>query len=390
MDPNRLEEAMSKLPPEQRKALSTNMDDYLDDLESRSSKYMDGWSPENWEKEMEDHPLFTKGFNEGQELSPLLQGIQDLKYSPDENTPAELAANYKEDGNFNFKCKKYRFAAASYSEGLKQRCEDDLLNTQLLTNRAAAQIHVGNLRSALVDCRMALAKMPGHLKALDRAARCCIRLKRFEECIQLCDRRLEDKPGDPEFVRMRADAARMEKEAERDRRRAAAKEKKTKKDDDRLLEAIKSRGITLMGAAATTKLTLDDLEPTHPAALRKKVHFAAGSEQSSLVWPVLLLYPEHGETDFIEEFGEDQRFSGHLAQVFSERAPWDKEGKYSPGWTKLYFESAEEEQLVQVDTGKTLRDVLSDGRYRVAGGMPGFIVIADNTTFQAEFLKKYE
>ena len=38
----------------------------------------------------------------------MMQGLQDLKYSPDENTPEELAASYKEDGNFNFKCKKYR------------------------------------------------------------------------------------------------------------------------------------------------------------------------------------------------------------------------------------------------------------------------------------------
>ena len=34
--------------------------------------------------------------------------IQDLKYSPDENTPEELAIAHKEDGNFQFKCKKYR------------------------------------------------------------------------------------------------------------------------------------------------------------------------------------------------------------------------------------------------------------------------------------------
>ena len=57
---------------------------------------------------------------DGAELSPLMQGMQDLKYSPEENSPEELAANYKEDGNFNFKCGKYRFAVASYSEGLKE------------------------------------------------------------------------------------------------------------------------------------------------------------------------------------------------------------------------------------------------------------------------------
>ena len=66
----------------------------------------------------------------------MVNTFQDLKYSPDENTPEELAKNYKEDGNFNFKCKKYRFAVASYTEGLKAKSTDLEINTQLLTNRA--------------------------------------------------------------------------------------------------------------------------------------------------------------------------------------------------------------------------------------------------------------
>ena len=82
-----------------------------------------------------------------------MQGLQDLKYSPDENTPEELAKNYKEDGNFNFKCKKYRFATASYTEGLKVKCGVKEVDTALLTNRAAAQFHVANYRSSLIDCR---------------------------------------------------------------------------------------------------------------------------------------------------------------------------------------------------------------------------------------------
>ena len=90
--------------------------------------------------------------------------MQDLKYSPDENTPEELAKNYKEDGNFNFKCKKYRFAVASYTEGLKAKSTDLEINTQLLTNRAAAQFHIGNYRSSLLDCQMALRFTPDHMK----------------------------------------------------------------------------------------------------------------------------------------------------------------------------------------------------------------------------------
>jgi hypothetical protein len=39
-----------------------------------------------------------------------------------------------------------RFAVASYTEGLKARGGDVVVNTQLYTNRAAAQFHIGNYR----------------------------------------------------------------------------------------------------------------------------------------------------------------------------------------------------------------------------------------------------
>ena len=129
------------------------------------TQMVDGFSEDNWEAEMANHPFFKKQFEDGEELSPLMQGLQDLKYSPDDNTPEELAKNYKEDGNFNFKYKKYRFAVASYTEGLKAQCEDSELNAQLLTNRAAAQFHIGNFRSSLMDCQAALKALPGHIKA---------------------------------------------------------------------------------------------------------------------------------------------------------------------------------------------------------------------------------
>jgi hypothetical protein len=114
MDPAKLQEMASKLTDEQRKELAEKMDmdlgKYMESMEASGDKYMDGWSADNWEQEMEQHPLFSKGYKEGEELSPLMQGMQDLKYSPDENTPEELAKNYKEDGNFNFKYGKYRGA----------------------------------------------------------------------------------------------------------------------------------------------------------------------------------------------------------------------------------------------------------------------------------------
>ena len=105
----KLKDQMKGMSEAERKEMAEMMDkeldDYLDRLESSSSKYEDGWSEENWEEEMANHPFFAKSgdLKEGQELSPLMKGIQDLKYSAEENSPEELAKNYKDDGNFNFK-----------------------------------------------------------------------------------------------------------------------------------------------------------------------------------------------------------------------------------------------------------------------------------------------
>ena len=102
-------------------ALDSQLEEELGRLEKSGSKYMDGWSEENWEREMASHPFFAnqESFDVSKELSPLMKRLQDLKYSPDENTPSELGVNYKEDGNFNFKCKKYRMAIIAYTEGLR-------------------------------------------------------------------------------------------------------------------------------------------------------------------------------------------------------------------------------------------------------------------------------
>jgi hypothetical protein len=70
---------------------------------------------------------------------------------------------------------------------------------------------------------------------------------------------------------------------------------------------------------------LSDVEPTHPAAVQKRVRLDESGQR--LVWPVLFLYPEYGETDFIEEFDEDHVFSDHLDAVFAEVPPWDAKGE---------------------------------------------------------------
>lgn len=55
----------------------------------------------------------------------------------------EQAQSLKNEGNEFFKEKKYEKAILCYTAALKKNCEDPEINMVLLTNRAAAQFHLG-------------------------------------------------------------------------------------------------------------------------------------------------------------------------------------------------------------------------------------------------------
>lgn len=411
-----------KVSDEERRELMSLMDEELEAFmvaaENRSGGRLGGeegggWTEENWEEEMQKHPMFVtqEAMNRG-EVSPEIQGLADLKYSETDNTPLELAENYREDGNFNFKCKKYRFATYSYSEGLKHALKevDDVeganaIKAKLLGNRSAAQFFLKNYRSALIDCRLTLKVQPDHAKAVNRAIQCCLELRRFKEAVHWCDHGLvhggaggEKAAAELKAIRFKAEKAMKEKE--RNERKEALAKKKKERENKQLLDLIKARGIKVH----THKVDeddddlrdtwdLDDLEPTHPAALNKRVHL---DDDNYLVWPVLFLYPEFGETDFIQEFVENQTFADHLEVMFGDpagRPGWDSEAKYTPARISLYFEDKYtrpgQPKMIGVDKNMTLTQALSDSRYRVVGGTPAFILMVKGSKFETDYLKKY-
>ena len=315
--------------------------------------------------------------------------------------------NYKEDGNFNFKCKKYRLAIISYSEGLKHILRGDQgdieiknMKTTLIANRAASQFFLKNYRSSLIDCRLALAISPGHQKSLKRAVQCCMELKRYQEVIDWCDHGLVkigndlDREKSAEFTRIRKMAVKLKAEEEKNIRKAKMMKKKAMVANKALLHLIKSRGVKIQCSDPDMEgdWDLDDLEPTHPAALNSKVHLSPDNDQI-LIWPVLFLYPEVGETDFILEFADDQSFSDHLQVMFSECPPWDEDQKYTTDSVKVYFEDKftrpARPKMIEVDKSGTLRQALNDSRYRVQAGTPNFIITVKGSKFEKEFLNKY-
>lgn len=77
------------------------------------------------------------------------------------------------------------------------------------------------------------------------------------------------------------------------------------KEDERLLEIILRKDINLELTNDKQKLDLRDLEPQVPQIAQSRVHF---DEKDKLVWPVMILYPETQQTDFIQNFHEDTMY----------------------------------------------------------------------------------
>lgn len=317
-----------------------------------------------------------------------IQGLQDLKYSPDENSPEELATNYKEDGNFNFKCKKYRFAIASYTEGLRAKSSDLLVNTQLLTNRAAAQYHISNYRSSLKDCELAVRLTPTHIKAILRGAQCCMGLKQYQQCQTWCDKGLKIEPNHQELTKLRKDSVKLLKQIERDTRKKEMEEKKKKMEADLIIDKLKSKEIVIERKKGN-ELDLSDVEPCHPAALHKPVHVDPSTGE--LVFPVLFLYPEFGETDFIEEFRESETLGDHIQVMFgpgAERPHWDREARYTPESVAIYLES-KDEQLIGIKQEWSLLQAIKSPGFVLKAGTPNFIVFTKNSSAHKNFLQRH-
>lgn len=374
------------------------MDEFMDKF--KTQRYKNAFTENDWEEEFNKIPMFMKTAPEeiDPQKYPELACLQNIIHDED-RPPEELAKCLKDEGNAYFKEKNYEKAVVSYSAGLKKKCGDQELNTVLLTNRAAAHFYLGNMRSALNDAAAAKKIKPDHLKALIRGAQCCIELRNFPDALQWCDEGLKAHPTDKKLLELRATADKHKRAAERDARKAKVKEKKLHGQKEALLSAIKDRGVKLFqsveprqrgsdseeeeerSSAAIAQLSLDGLNSQEVTGAQVFL-----DDQGLLHWPVLFLYPEHQQSDFISAFCENNCFVDHLAVMFEELPPWDTDRKYLPQNLQLFFEDVQKEKLYQVDPETSLLKTLQHKRFFVKGGTPSFIVLVNGSSFWKQFL----
>ncbi|XP_012605129.2 tetratricopeptide repeat protein 4 [Microcebus murinus] len=367
------------------------MDSFLEKF--RSQPYSGGFHENQWEEEFEKVPLFMK--EAPSEIDPKenpdLACLQSIIFD-EERSPEEQAKTYKDEGNDYFKEKDYKKAVISYTEGLKKKCADTDLNAVLYTNRAAAQYYLGNFRSALNDVTAARKLKPCHLKAIVRGALCHLELKHFAEAVNWCDEGLQIDAKEKKLLEVRAKADKLKRTEQRDVRKAKVKEKKEQNQIEALLQAVKARNIRLSQAACEdedsaseglAELFLDGLSSENPYGARLSL-----DDQGRLSWPVLFLYPEYAQSDFISAFHEDSRFIDHLMVMFGEIPSWDLEQKYCPNDLEVYFEDEDRAELYRVPPKSSLLQVLQHPRYFIKALTPTFLVCVGSSPFWKNYLRE--
>ncbi|NWX85375.1 TTC4 protein, partial [Nothoprocta pentlandii] len=285
------------------------------------------------------------------------------------------------EGNEYFKEKDYSKAVLSYTEGLKKKCQDPELGAVLLTNRAAAQARLGNYRSALNDAIQARRLKPSHLKAIVRGALCHLELKNFSEAVEWCEEGLQIDPKEKKLLEVRAKASKLKVNVMAASRACCACARTVLLCPERnikvVLEPSNEEEEMSDGLA---EMSLDGFHSDN--ALGAKVHLDA---DGSLNWPVLFLYPEHEQTDFIAAFQENTRFIDHLMVMFAELPPWDLERKYLPSNLELYFEDEERAEMHEVNPEHTLLQMLQHHRYFVKAGTPTVLAFVKRSPFSKKY-----
>ncbi|KAI8927767.1 hypothetical protein BC831DRAFT_451011 [Entophlyctis helioformis] len=357
-----------------------------------------------------------------------LMALQSLTF---DGTPEEIAENFKNQGNDAFKAgrRMYKDAITFYTKGLAAKGQDAKLNSVLYSNRAAVHLELSNFRQVLNDCARAIESNPTNIKAYFRSVKALYSLDRVDEGIDCCQRGLAIEPNNSS---LKAELKKLQERkvvlTEMEAKRAA-KEAKKLAEVSQIADAITSRGYRTFTtpaddgdddddedkiknkAAASYSAALAPALMQHPLAPSHKIVLDPATLH--LKFPVLFLYPEFGQSDYIAEFDETDSFYVHFETMFTEPAPWDPTHAYHPQGLELYFEThpsvyypQRETELVSVLRSvtaanspsqsaahkyvyTTLGDVLRHEKYRLVDGICTFMVVARGSDFAGKFRRQY-
>lgn len=332
-------------------------------------------------KEMNRVPLFMTTLDEtdgegGENV--MLEALKALAY---EGTRAEVAENFRQQGNDLAREKKWSDAKEFYDKAIaalkaprKPQDPEDHTDTEVVeideeveqkkerdieeacyVNRALCNLEKKNYRSCIHDCASTLRLNSSNIKAWYRSASACLALDKLAEASDACARGLE---VEPQNVALRTLSTKISKrkdhldaleKAHREREERKAAEART------LQLALKSRGIPTR--------TTDQAPEMEDAAVKLAEPL---DPSSTLSIPVVLLYPLHLQSDFVKAFQETESIGEHLSYIFP--LPWDEKNEYRAESVDCYVETIAG-GLIKAGKKLPLLKILASGKIEIVDGL---------------------
>lgn len=337
---------------------------------------------EEFQRFMNSIPMFATERPEDADKYDVYNAMEALAA---ECTPEERAAEFKENGNECYRAgqKHWKDAVVHYTQGIILRCADVKLHAALLANRGLVLQKLGQHGHAIRDFEECVAVDEGNHKAWYRAAGSAKAVRRFEDAQRFCEGGLAvDGLGERERAALEkllgdvnAAAAKEELRLLRERR---AKDR-LRRQRAKLDEAVARRGVRVERPFADVD---EDAFARAPVALDEAA--------DEMRWPVMLMYPEHMQTDFIQAFAEGACVKDHLAHMFppaGDRPPWDAAGAYTAGSLAVYLVLGEG-RAARVDASAPLLDVLRTDGY-AAPLVPALHVLPRGSPAESAFLGEH-
>ncbi|KAF2012345.1 TPR repeat protein-like protein [Aaosphaeria arxii CBS 175.79] len=332
-------------------------------------------------KEMNRLPLFMSTLDEtdgegGENIH--LEALKALAY---EGTKAEVAENFRQQGNECARAKQWTDAKEFYDKAIaalkappqepdpedepqiyeievdeeEEAKKEKQIEEACYVNRALCNLEKKNYRSCIQDCASTLRLNPSNVKALYRSAQACLALDKLPEATDACTRGLEIDGTNAALKTLSTKIAARGSyldalaKARKEREERAASEKAT------LTLALKSRGIL-------TRST-DQAPDLEDAAVKLENSM---DPSSTLSFPVILLYPLHSQSDFVKAFSEKEKLDQHLEYILP--VPWDTEQAYTLDKVEAYMETIAG-GLIKVGKKMSLGKILASGKVEIVDGL---------------------
>ncbi|KAI9672884.1 MAG: hypothetical protein M1829_004434 [Trizodia sp. TS-e1964] len=303
-------------------------------------------------------PLFMTSLDEtdgsgGENIE--LEALKALAY---EGSPAEVAQNFREQGNDCFRSRKWSDARELYTKAILwlrdarskeaatatgidanlTRNDTEIDQSELtrerditeacLANRAACNYELQNYRSVTIDCAACLRLNPRNVKAWYRSGRALIALDKIPEAEDAVQSGLELEPLNTVLLELLEKIGARKSLLQSKQRRLTEQEERKHAEQEAVTAALKARNIT-------TRTTAQ--QPEMEDARIFLAPDALSPASSQLHFPVVILYPLVLQSDFIKAFSEKDSISSHLPYLFP--APWDVKHEYNPDNVDAYIET---------------------------------------------------